>query len=125
MQRYRRYVLAALVTGTLALAPAANSVGRGARADTPPAHALTAQTPDAVTHGVATLVRHHDPNSTLTLDIGLAVRDAAGLDALIAAANDLANPQYGHYLTTAQYMASYAPTDAQVQAVRDWRRPPA
>ncbi len=120
MQRYRRYALAALITGTLALAPAVNSVGHGVHADTPPVRALTAQTPDAVTHGGATLVRHHDPNSTLTLDIGLTVRDAAGLDALIAAANDPANPQYGHYLTTAQYMASYAPTDAQVQAVRDW-----
>jgi len=120
MQRYKRYALAALVTGTLALAPAANGVGRGVRADTPPAHALAAQTPDAVTHGAATMVRHHDPNSTLTLDIGLAVRDAAGLDALIATANDPASSQYGHYLTNAQYMASYAPTDAQVQTVRDW-----
>ncbi len=40
MQRYRRYVLAALITGTLALAPAVNSVGHGVHADTPPARTL-------------------------------------------------------------------------------------
>ncbi len=48
------------------------------------------------------------------------VRDSAGLDALINAASTPGSPQYGHYLTNAQYMATYAPTDADVQAATAW-----
>ena len=120
MQRSMRYLLAVLVSSTLVMLPVVGGGGHSARADAPLPRTLTAQTPDAVTRGGATLVRHHDPNTTLTLDIGLAARDTAGLDAQIAAANDPTSPQYGQHLTNAQYMASYAPTDAQVQAVRDW-----
>ncbi len=120
MQRSMRYPFAFLVSFTLVLLPVASGVGHSARADAPPPRILTAQTPDAVTRGGATLVRHHDSNATLTLDIGLAARDGAGLDAQIAAANDPTSPQYGQHLTNAQYIASYAPTAAQVQAVRDW-----
>jgi len=91
-----------------------------AAAAAPPRRALAGQTPAVVADGVATRRGHHDPAAPLTLNIGLAVRDAAALDGVIAAASDPASPEYGHYLTNAQYMARFAPTDAAVQAVRDW-----
>ena len=56
----------------------------------------------------------------LRLNVGLAVHDSAGLDALIRAASTPGSPQYGHYLTNAQYMATYAPTAAEVQTASGW-----
>jgi len=68
--------------------------------------------PTASLRGAATTI--------LTLNVGRAVRDPAALDGVIAAASDPASPEYGHYLTNTEYMARFAPTDAQARAVRDW-----
>jgi Pro-kumamolisin, activation domain/Bacterial Ig-like domain (group 3)/Subtilase family len=81
---------------------------------------IEGDTPPVVAHGQAALHGHHNPNEVFRLNVGLAVRDSAGLDALIKAAGTPGNPQYGHYLTNAQYLARYAPTAADVQAVRSW-----
>src|SRR4051812_14875067 len=69
--------------------------------------ALGGRTPDVVLRGGATRLGHHDPADMLTLDIGLFVRDSAGLDAMIAAAGDPASPTFGQYLTQAQYLDRY------------------
>src|SRR5579872_2791880 len=68
-----------------------------------PVRTLAQQTPDVVVHGAAALTGHHNPADTLTLDIGLAVRDSADLDAAIAAASNPASPSYGQYVTPAAY----------------------
>jgi len=93
---------------------------RDARAAAPPRRALQGQTPAVVVDGSATAHGQQDPTAPLTLNIGLAAHDSAALDALIAAASDPASPSYGHYLTPAQYIARFAPTDAEVSAVRAW-----
>ena len=63
---------------------------------------------------------HHNAAATLTLNIGLGVHNRAQLDTLISAASDPQSPAYGHYLTRAQYLASFAPTAQDVQDVRHW-----
>jgi len=108
-----------LYPGTLALV--------GARADaaattlaSPPPRLLRGQTPMVVSRGAAVRRGPHAPDSALTLTIGLGVRNAAALDAVIAAASDPASPWYGHYLTRDEYRARFAPTDADVSTVRTW-----
>jgi len=93
---------------------------RDTRAAAQPPRVLQGQTPAAVDDGSATPHGQQNPATPLTLNIGLAAHDSAALDALIAAASDPTSPSYGHYLTPAQYMARFAPTAAEVQAVRDW-----
>jgi hypothetical protein len=70
-----------------------------------------------VLNGIAKLISHHNSRAYLTLNIGLAVRNSAALDAVIADASNSASPGFGHYLTEALYKAQYAPTDAQVKSV--------
>jgi len=93
---------------------------QGRAAPPPNGHALTGQTPDVVAQGKAKLRGHHKADDLLTLNIGQAVHNSSGLDAFIAAVSDRRNPLYKHYLTNAQYMAQYAPTAQETQAVRDW-----
>jgi Pro-kumamolisin, activation domain/Bacterial Ig-like domain (group 3) len=83
---------------------------------------LPGDTPAAVAHGNAQLRGRHDPNAVFRVNVGLGVRNSAGLDALIRAASTPGSPRYGHYLTQAQYLARYAPTDAEVAAVKSWLR---
>jgi kumamolisin len=82
--------------------------------------AIGRETPAPVENGQASLRGQHDPNSVLRINVGLAVRNSAQLDELIKAASTPGSARYGHYLTNAQYMASYAPTDAEVKAVKAW-----
>jgi hypothetical protein len=72
-----------------------------------------------VSHAV-TPRRHRDPNAALSLNLGLAVHHSGELDDVISAASTPGNPAYGRYLDHAQYMARFAPTDAEVAAARNW-----
>ena len=83
---------------------------------------VAGDTPRAVARGKAHLDGGHNPNAVLRLNVGLRVRDSAGLDALIRAASTPGSPEYSHYLTQKQYLARYAPTDADVAAVESWLR---
>src|SRR5919202_1170300 len=114
--------LVLLMTGVAILVPALSSRALGAQPSSPPRHALAGQTPNAVVRGAATQHAHHSPNAVLTLHIGLGVHNSAAIDALIAAASNRSSPQYGHYLTRAQYLARFAPTRQEEQAVQDWAR---
>src|SRR5437763_11288521 len=114
--------LALLMTGVVILVPALSSRALGAQPLLPPRHALAGQTPNAVVRGAATQRAHHNPNAVLTLHIGLGVHNSTAIDALIAAAGTRSNPQYGHYLSRAQYLARFAPTRQEEQAVQDWAR---
>ena len=116
----KRSLFALLSAGAIIATPTLGLHGTGAHAAPPPPRVLVGQTPDIVVNGAAPLHGRHDPRASLTFDIGLGVHEGAALDALIAAANDPTSPSYGSYLTNDQYMARFAPTDAEVQAVRDW-----
>lgn len=83
---------------------------------------IHANVPSLVSSGRAAVHGKHNPNDVLEVNVGLAVRDSAGLDALIAAASTPGDPQYGHYLTNPEYLARYAPTGADVKAVTGWLR---
>ena len=56
----------------------------------------------------------------MQVNVGLAVRNPAQLDDLIAAASTPGSPSYGRYLTQEEYLADFAPTDASVAAARAW-----
>ncbi len=113
----RRAAFAALaiaVPAAIGLTAAQSSVARSA--DKP----IVRDTPSAVAQGKAQNHGRHNGNATFNVNVGLAPRDSGALDALIRAASTPGTPQYGHYLTNTQYMATYAPTDAQVQATTAW-----
>ena len=63
------------------------------------------------------------PGSTpLQILVGLRLRGQVQLDSLINAVNTPGNPSYGHFLTPAQFAATYAPTQAEVWAVENYLR---
>jgi Pro-kumamolisin, activation domain/Bacterial Ig-like domain (group 3)/Subtilase family len=103
-----------VVSGLVAL----QAVGAGVASAK--SHVLHSDVPSLVSSGRAALHGHHNGRQTLDVNVGLRVRDSAGLDALIAAASTPGSPQYGHYLTNAEYLAKYAPTAADVQAATSW-----
>jgi len=116
----KRSLFAILSAGAIIAPPTFGLPGLEAHAAAPPSRILTGQTPNIVADGGASLRGRHDPHAALTLNIGLGVHEGAALDAIITAASDPTSPSYGHYLSNDQYMTRFAPTDAAVQAVRDW-----
>jgi subtilase family serine protease len=101
----------ALVGGAMAFAaPAQASPARVAIAGTHPAWATASRrvSAQAVTSG------------TVNARVYLAGQDQAGLTALATAVSTPGNALYGHYLTPAQVMARYGPTQAQISAVTSW-----
>ena len=81
---------------------------------------VAGEVPPPVAGLVASSRGAHPASATLSLNVDLAVRESAKLEETIAAASTPGNPNYGHYLSEAEYMASYGPTDAQVAAVESW-----
>ena len=63
-----------------------------------------------------------DPSSTVGFRVYLGWSDPAGATALARAVSDPRSASYGHYLTPAQFRARFAPTAAQVGAVKSWLR---
>jgi subtilase family serine protease len=59
-------------------------------------------------------------SGTVTARVFLAGQDPAGLASYATAVSTPGNALYGHYLTPAQVMAGYGPTQAQVSAVSSW-----
>ncbi len=76
--------------------------------------------PPPVAQLVASSRGAHPASATLSLNVDLTVRESAKLGEVIAAASTPGSPSYGHYLSEAEYMADYGPTDAQVGAVESW-----
>jgi subtilase family serine protease len=58
--------------------------------------------------------------TSLSFNVVLPLRDAAGAARFAAAVSDSKSASYGHYLTPKQFNARYAPTAAQVRAVRSY-----
>jgi subtilase family serine protease len=101
---------ATLAVGVLTSAAAAQpSTARAGIAGTHPAWATaSARTSRSVTSG------------TVSARVYLAGQDSAGLAAYAMAVSTPGNALYGHYLTPAQVMARYGPTQAQVSSVTSW-----
>ncbi len=79
---------------------------------------LRAQTVPLVQH--AQFLQSADVNQSLNLSIGLQVRNAGALDALLTALYDPQSPQYHQYLTPDQFTQLFAPTSNQVQQVTSY-----
>ena len=106
----RRAALA--VVGLLALAPAAQAATSTSRTT------LTNSTPDWATPNAQ--VGSVPDSAQHTFWVYLSMRNSKALDAAVAAVSNPASADYGKYLTPARFRASYAPTDANVAAVRTW-----
>jgi subtilase family serine protease len=104
----RRAALA--VVGLLALAPAAQAATSASRAT------LTNSTPDWATPNAQ--VGSVPDSAQHTFWVYLSMRNSKALDAAIASTTNPKSADYGKYLTADQFRARYAPTDADVAAVR-------
>lgn len=93
---------------------------QGAAWGQPGQKAVAGQVPAPVGQGNAQLRGGVAPSAQLSLNVDLSVRESAQLAGVIAAASTPGSPSYGHYLTESEYMARYAPTDAQLAAVESW-----
>jgi PKD repeat protein len=61
------------------------------------------------------------PGTTpLRIVVGLRLQNQAQLNSAILAVNTPGNPAYGHFLTPSQFAATYAPSSAQVEAVKSY-----
>ena len=94
---FRGIALAIGCCGAAVVFAGSGSGARTAHADSP--QVIAGVTPAVVADGSAVQTGETSDSATLSLNVGLAVRDSSGLDALIAAASDPSSPQYGHYLT--------------------------
>ncbi len=112
----RRPVVVVCLLSTLVLAGVRPGFAMGA----PAVRMLAGQTPAVVAHGSAQLVGVHPPSSTLAFNVDLPVRESAALNTLIEQASTPGSSRYGDYLTQAQYASRFAPTAAQVAAVKAW-----
>jgi subtilase family serine protease len=65
---------------------------------------------------------HVASGSTVKFDLVLNLRDAAGAAAIAKAVSTPGSAQYRHYLTDAQWIARYAPTQASVASAETWLR---
>ncbi|MGH9108943.1 MAG: protease pro-enzyme activation domain-containing protein, partial [Acidimicrobiales bacterium] len=59
-------------------------------------------------------------STTVTVDVALQLPDPGALSAFVAAVSTPTSPQYGQYLTPAQFTARFSPAPASVSAVSRW-----
>lgn len=85
--------------------------GRAAVAGVRPAWATQARDKGATNSG-----------NRVDLRVWLSLRDPGAVARLVAAVTNAASPEYGHYLTPAQFDAAYAPTAGQANTVASWLR---
>jgi subtilase family serine protease len=82
---------------------------------------LVAGTADAAVGGTAAAAAGaRDKGHAVSVRVGLAGRDPAGLEAFAKAVSTPGSPQYRHYLTPAQAQARFGATEAQIRAVQTW-----
>lgn len=71
----------------------------------------------ALPRAVAEASPRLDSEQTLQLSIGLPLRNQAALENLIQQVSNPKSPNYGHYLTPAQFADTFGPTEADYQKV--------
>jgi subtilase family serine protease len=59
-----------------------------------------------------------DENATIQIQVHMRLHDQAGAEAQLADVSDPASPNYGHFLSDAEFAAKYGPTAADVAAVQ-------
>src|SRR6185437_10640612 len=116
--RFARRVAVGLLAGATAVGL---SVSAGAASAAPQTrHPLTGSTPKWLPFA-------RDMGTTVLTDpvnfgVLLGMRDQAGAEATLKAVSDPHSASYGHYLTSKQFDARYAPAPSSVAAVRNWLR---
>lgn len=116
----RRALFAWLVGASLlALTISPSSLPRVLAAPAGP-RVLTGDVPDVVRSGDAQLISPVDGSTTISLAIGLAVRDPQGLQQFVQDVNDPASPQFGQYLSQDEANQRFNPTSDQENQVISW-----
>ena len=110
---YRRFGLAvsliAAVVAAFAAPPVSAAGGR---------HVLTGTKPDWT--AIATKTADVAAGQSTTAQVWLSPRNQSQLNSMAAAVSDPQSASYMQYMTTAQYIATFAPTTAQVAALTQW-----
>jgi subtilase family serine protease len=102
-------LVATVGAAALATTAGASGPGRHVMTDTKPAWTAAVNPSTAVA-----------PATGLSARVWLTPRNAAQLDAAATAVSDPASPQYGQFISEADYRAQYAPTSDQVSQVSQW-----
>jgi len=79
---------------------------------------LVGATPLAAQHG--TLLGQKGPNDLIQFSISLQLRNTSQLDSFIQSLYNPSSPNYKHFLTPAQFAASYGPSTGQVSQVQSF-----
>jgi subtilase family serine protease len=101
----------ATVVPILAVAPGASAAATVRHHGTRPAWATAGRDVGAANGG-----------DRVDLRVWLSLRNAADARALAVAVSDPSSPDYGHYLTPAEFESRYAPTSTQAGAIASWLR---
>jgi len=116
--RRRRAFGVVTLSAVAAMIAGAFAVAGPARAATPSTRPLAGTHPAWAT---AAAQRGVTPSAaTISAQVYLAGRNAAGLAAYAREVSTPGSPRYGHYLTVAQQDAAFGPAPAQVQKVDSW-----
>jgi subtilase family serine protease len=111
---------AVIPAAATALAVGALTAAAGTTAAAAPARVPIAGTLPTWATASARMARQPAMAGTLTARVYLAGQDPAGLAAYATAVSTPGTALYGHYLTPAQVMARFGPTQAQLSAVTGW-----
>jgi subtilase family serine protease len=119
--RSRQRVLALLSAGGVLLAAAALPAltAASAQAASPRSVFRDSQPDWAVPNAEVAPAPAH---KSVKAQVYLASRDPAGVDAAVAAVSTPGSPEYGRYLTPAQYRTRFGPTSAATAKVTSWLR---
>ncbi|HEY2516570.1 MAG TPA: S53 family peptidase [Polyangiaceae bacterium] len=118
--RTRTWILGSVVLSGLGLIAACSSPGgAGVTSATDPSSSGAAAAPTAPAWAKAANYRGRvDGASAVSLQVHLALHDLAAAKADLEAMSDPANARYGQFLSDDEFSAKYAPTEADVAAVR-------
>jgi kumamolisin len=68
----------------------------------------------------ASLIGHSDPNAVLDIVVGLRWQNERQLDEQLARIQDPESPDYRHFLTSAEFVGRFAPSQADVEGVTQY-----
>ncbi len=83
---------------------------------------LKGHVPNVVKSGKAQFRSHVAGDTTLTMSLGLPLRNQAALSNFLDQVNDPKSPNFHHYLTPEQFAEQFGPTEADYQAVKEFAR---
>ncbi|MCM2532990.1 protease pro-enzyme activation domain-containing protein [Neobacillus pocheonensis] len=92
--------------------------GTTSYAAAPKAVQLAGGTPTAAKHGKK--IGHTKRNTSVSVTVGLQLRDRDKLDAFITSLNDPSSPNYKHFLSSEEFKTQFGPTDNTVNDVKSF-----